>query len=447
MKLSKKKIIVITIIILLATISIVVGVAFFKTYQRNEAIKKVIGFVENEQMEKALDVVNEDLGENDEEALKTQLKEYIESMENEFIEGNLEYTIAETRIAEIEKMNLFEEDEFSEIHERMKTINESNVCFINGQESLNNKQYANALRDLKKVIKEDRNYEAAQSMIETTIASYKEEIKKDVEELIEKKSYEDAFSLLEEGLGILENDTDFSALMSKYKDEYVADEVKQATSLAEEEKYEDAIKILKDAGGFVESEEFTKEIDKIKEKYANWALAKAKEMAEQWQYDEAIRFLTNVNQTVNLDSIESTIEEYSQHQKVEFYDMTIIDSDNIEFMDGAVLDTFGNEYTNAYKYWYESAFSLHNIKGSYRRFTAVVAPSKTMDSNCSVYFEFYGGNNKNDLKLIGKTSQFTRTSEAIPVEVDVTGCKVFEVRMYRTEGYTSDCFLTNAYLQ
>ena len=320
---NKKKVIAIVIAIILVATAIVIGVLFFKTYRRNQSIQEVINLVENEKIEDAIEIVNEDLGSNDEESLKQQLKEYIESIQNQFLDGTLEYTIAETRIQAIEKMGLFEEGEFSELHEKMKTVNESNINFRNGQEAVNNKQYANALRDLKKVMKEDKNYEAAQSMIETVIASYKEEIEKEVEALVEKKNYEEVFSLIEEGLGILENDTDLSALMSKYKDEYVAEEIKQAEALAAEENYEDAIKQIQNASEFVEDENFTNELDSLKEKYENWAITKAKQMAEQWQYEEAVDLLTSVNVTVNSDNLKTTIEEYKQHQKVELYDFTV----------------------------------------------------------------------------------------------------------------------------
>lgn len=445
---NKKKVIAIVIAIILVATAIVIGVLFFKTYRRNQSIQEVINLVENEKIEDAIEIVNEDLGGNDEESLKQQLKEYIESIQNQFLDGTLEYTIAETRIQAIEKMGLFEEGEFSELHEKMKIVNESNINFRNGQEAVNNKQYANALRDLKKVMKEDKNYEAAQSMIETVIASYKEEIEKEVEALVEKKNYEEVFSLIEEGLGILENDTDLSALMSKYKDEYVAEEIKQAEALAAEENYEDAIKQIQNASEFVEDENFTNELDSLKEKYENWAITKAKQMAEQWQYEEAVDLLTSVNVTVNSDNLKTTIEEYKQHQKVELYDMTIIDSESMKLKDEAVLDTYGNEYTKAYIYYDSSAFSLHNIKGNYRRFTATVAPSKDMDSDSTAYFEFYGGTTKDDLKLIGKTEQFGKTSEAISIEVDVTGCKLLEIRKYKAAGYyNSDAYLTNAYLQ
>lgn len=444
---NKKKLIIVVIITVLIATAMVIGVLFFKTYHRNQSIQEVINLVENEQIEDAIEIVNEDLGDNDEESLKQQLKEYVESMQNQFLDGTLEYTIAETRIQAIEKMGLFGEQEFDEIHEKMKTVNESNINFRNGQEAVNNKQYANALRDLKKVIKEDKNYEAAQSMIETVIANYKEEIEKEVESLVEKQNYEEVFSLIEEGLEILENDTDLSALMSKYKDEYVAEEMKQAEALAAEESYEDAIKQIQNASEFIEDENFTNELESLKEKYENWAIAKAKQMAEQWQYEDAVDLLTSVNVIVNSDNLKTTIEEYKQHQKVELYDMTIVDSEGMELEDGAVLDTYGNEYTKAYVYYNSSAFSLHNIKGNYRRFVATVAPSKSMSSSTIVYFEFYGGTTKDDLKLIGKTEQFGKTSEAISVEVDVTGCKLLEIRKYKAEGGYSDAYLTNAYLQ
>jgi len=99
------------------------------------------------------------------------LKSKIENIKKDFSENKLEYNAAISQLDTIEKTGLVL-SEVSSAKSEINSLNDSRTAFKKGKEFLNSKNYKEALSELKKVIKEDENYDKAQELISSSIKDY-----------------------------------------------------------------------------------------------------------------------------------------------------------------------------------------------------------------------------------------------------------------------------------
>lgn len=101
--------------------------------------------------------------------------------------------------------------EVSSAKSEINSLNDSRTAFKKGKEFLNSKIYKEALSELKKVIKEDENYDKAQELISSSIKDYKTVILGEAETAANSNDYDKALTLLNEALILIPNDSDISA--------------------------------------------------------------------------------------------------------------------------------------------------------------------------------------------------------------------------------------------
>ena len=107
--------------------------------------------------------------------------------------------------------------EVSSAKSEINSLNDSRTAFKKGKEFLNSKNYKEALSELKKVIKEDENYDKAQELISSSIKDYKTVILGEAETAANSNDYDKALTLLNEALILIPNDSDISAKKAIYE--------------------------------------------------------------------------------------------------------------------------------------------------------------------------------------------------------------------------------------
>jgi tetratricopeptide (TPR) repeat protein len=153
--------------------------------------------------------------ESEKEAIE-YLKSEIEGIKKSFIENKIEYNNAISKLETLQKTELVTSDISSAISE-IKKLNDSRTAFKSGNEFLNSKNYKDAFKEFKKVIKEDENYSKAQEAISSSIKDYKTAVLVDAEDNANRAEYDKAISILNDSLIIIPNDSDISAKKASFE--------------------------------------------------------------------------------------------------------------------------------------------------------------------------------------------------------------------------------------
>lgn len=249
------------------------GVAY--SYMTNS----IVGFknlFEQESYTQAKEVYDKSVEENGKKAknIYNYLKEELIALETGYIEETIDYDQVLVRIQAIRAMGILNDTEVAAKIDYINELRTSRKAYVEGTQFVNNKDYESGIRELRKVIAEDENYDAAQELLISTSALYKETLFANTKEVSEKEGYGEAVSLLNEALEIIPNDADIKAELSKYESQITAQQkqeadklVTQAETLANEGKYQEAITVLERAKEMVVD---TSKIDEKLKKYEKY---------------------------------------------------------------------------------------------------------------------------------------------------------------------------------
>lgn len=210
-KIPKKK-------LLFGIAGLVIVVSFTIVFFLNRPVNAFLNAVQDNEYGNAIDIYNKEIKGNSEKEneIKTLLKEEIDNIKNEYVSEKIQYEPAITQLDTIYKTNLLQA-EVNVAKGKINDLNNSRTAFKAGQELLKNDQVKDALTELKKVVKEDSNYQKAKELIDSSIGKYKAQILEDVEQFAAQQKYQEAVSLLTEALSIIPNDADFSSKKTVYQ--------------------------------------------------------------------------------------------------------------------------------------------------------------------------------------------------------------------------------------
>lgn len=97
------------------------------------------------------------------------------------------------------------------------SLSSSNAAFTSANQSINNKNYLSAVDQLKKVIKEDKNYDNAQKLIKDQLDLSKKQKLDEAQNYASKEDYIKALASIDSMLKYLPNDTDLTDKENFYK--------------------------------------------------------------------------------------------------------------------------------------------------------------------------------------------------------------------------------------
>jgi len=158
---------------------------------------------------------------NDVNEIINFLKPEIENVKKDFDENKLDYNAVITKLDTIENTIETTGLELSEVtiaKNEINSLNDSRTVFKKGKEFFDNKNYKDALNELKNVISEDENYNEAQEHINSYKKEYKEIILNEAEAAANSNDYDKALALLNEALTLIPNDSDLSVKNAIYKE-------------------------------------------------------------------------------------------------------------------------------------------------------------------------------------------------------------------------------------
>lgn len=327
---------------ILAIILAVGGVVAYSYMTGSIASFKIL--FEEESYVEAKELYNISVSEKNKKATNIYnfLKEELVNLETGYIEETMAYDQTLVRIQAINDMNILNAAEVTKVLDHINELRTSRKAYIDGKQFVADKEYEAGVRELRKVIAEDKDYAAAQELLINTSILYKEVLFASVKEVSEKEGFSTAISLLNEALEIIPNDADIKAEVSKYESQITTQQKQQADEM----------------------------------------IVQAETLANEGKYQEAIVLLNKAKEMItDTSKIEEKIETYEAYLPVSMFDMTTYfnngDISYTEWTPGADYDNLNSsQYTRGWKFSIESNGWYTNDSYSYSRKIAYVLDGK-----------------------------------------------------------------------
>lgn len=355
----------------------------------------------------------------------------IKKLYQQYEKGEIEYTSlcnkydalkrleSETVIAELDKWQ-----------KQADALNASATAYEMAEKYFADSEYDKAYEYYKQVIKEDNNYEEAQKRTEETAKKYKEAVLAELEGYKKAESYEEAVMLLEKGLTVLKNDSDFTQELTlcreNYTDAMLEMTLNEAKEKAEEGNYKEAIIIT--ANAVSQFPDASERIYKLKEAYIEKYLEQTKNeinrLVEEDDYEQAILVCEQAREVLP-DDVElfNILEELQEKMPVNLSELKISESGSgYELIAGkeVIEDTIGNVYSpgNVFSISGEwgDGYVKYYLGKEYKKLKLKIAIYDVNENyKKGTMVSFYGDDNV----ILYTTPYMKRSTSPFNVEIDV----------------------------
>ena len=310
----------------------------------------------------------------------------------------------------------------------------SSEAFLNAESLYQSEDYSEAIKEYKKVIKEDDDYKEAQEKINNAEDKLYQMRMEQVKELAEEKNYDEAISTLKDMLKDFDND-EINTLIDEYKQSFTDEILSYAKNYADEKDYYNAIVYLSEINADKENYDFASvesKLSEYKQTFEDYALTQSVALVKEKKYDDAVSLLENALDAIpDNEKISKKLQEINNTKPILLNTIKITNSDKFEqITDNAVEDTIGNTYAPG------NLFEIHESWGNgfgefylgkeYKKLTGVVSPSDNC-GDCTGRLEIYS----ND-KMIYSV-KFNRKTTPVSVDVDVTNAEWLKIQVSYVE--------------
>ncbi|MFC9776603.1 DUF5780 domain-containing protein [Paenibacillus chitinolyticus] len=184
----------------------------------NNPMTKFKRAVQGNQVSEATSVYKQTIKGDAEKEKKADafIKDEVNRIQEAFKSNKLEHQQAIASLETLKKLEVLKPSVEAAVN-NVNQLNESRTSFKKGQEYLANKNFKDAIVELKKVIKEDQNYAQAQELISTHTTEYKTAALKDAEQFSDSQDYDKAIGILSDALVVAPNDSDMIAKKSSFQ--------------------------------------------------------------------------------------------------------------------------------------------------------------------------------------------------------------------------------------
>lgn len=236
----KRFFVILSVIVLVAGAT--TGVLYYRWYTSPE--QKILRALDKEDYDTAISLYGDDFT-GDSKTIDKKLEERIDSIKDDYVNGNLEYSIAKEELEKLEALeNSGIEDKLKETIEYIKALNASRTAYNAAEDMYANEDYQGAIENYKKVIEDDSNYKDAQDKIADCIDGYRTAILDEAKALAEEGSYDKAMKKLSDALEILPDDEKIKPKYDEYKKNYIDSVIADADNEVAEGNYATAISNL-----------------------------------------------------------------------------------------------------------------------------------------------------------------------------------------------------------
>ncbi|MDR2572474.1 MAG: protein kinase [Oscillospiraceae bacterium] len=224
-----------------------VGIVAFILLNQNvfsDGTRDVIKALENQNFDEAMSAFSN--VDTDSAELERELQRRLEAIKVEFLNGEIEYSVAKMELQTIERFRIRSlSTQINEVSQFLDEMNDSRVAFEYAESLFESGDYLRAMEQYALVLMDDTNYTAAQEGLSASVEGYKVSALKEAETLADANNYAAAIRVLDNALEIVGNDVDLTRQRNLYAGEQITNSIDEAKSMANSGNYTGAVNSLR----------------------------------------------------------------------------------------------------------------------------------------------------------------------------------------------------------
>lgn len=210
---GKKVIVLVSVIVLIILISVMVFIANL-IFNSNE--KKAIRYFQEGQFE-AFQSIKPKMKSEETDNFTKFLEKEVENIWNEYLEKEIDLQVATEQLEQlIQYSDAKHVTNYNDTMKKLKELDLSRTAFKEATEAESDKNFRNAYNNYAKVIKDDENYEEAQSKMNAMKEALVDEYKKSAEEFAKQGNYTRALGDINKALKFIPDNQDLKEIKSQY---------------------------------------------------------------------------------------------------------------------------------------------------------------------------------------------------------------------------------------
>ncbi len=448
---KKGKIIGILVAVLVIVIAGVAG--FFVLQWYNDPANKALRVLDDESsnIEAVVDAFDEvdEITDEHIEALKGRMdKAYAD-----FKSGAVTYEAVSNELNSIddlaeEKEITALEDKLSSTRKLVEALNDSRASFETALAFQEKGNYDEAIKEYRKVISEDSNYQTALTNIDTCSGLFRQETIAKAEEYATSGDYDNALSVLNAALDTLENDAEIKKQISVYtaehKDHLITQGIKSADESVKNGDYPSAIKTLEELLESVDSSEAEQKLNRYKDDYEAECVKKIDELLADKMFDEAEKFTKEALEVLPYnETFNSKLVEIEEKRPVSLSTLTPING-GWTWNEGTPTDPFGVTYTNASNFvifngYYTGSFykAEYRLYGEYETLTGEFISHMDIGENGRSTIQIYA-----DDVLVYTSPEIGRKTDLTDFSVKISGADYVRIEVSTNCAVTYESYET-----
>ena len=415
--------------------------------------RRIHDMLENGRYDAAYSEVSSHYTQNGGYFLNKMLENRTDEIYNDYRNGSREYKDAKLELQTIGKMNISAlKNSVENALNRLKKLQASKASFEAGEKYFSNKNYALALEQFGRVIKDDPNHKTAVEKLSQSRENYRNQALSEAAQYVSNGDYDAGVRVLSAALETLKKDS----LIEKRIEDYTAsgstkskkDVLDAADARAFKEDYSGAVSVLlsavKSNAALAKDETVAKTLQHYQEKYLESFKSKIDGYVKSGDYNSAGKLLHEANQLVP-ENEEIAAKKAELQGKVPVYldDLTPLSSNSFSFGKGSTVDAFGNDHStdiNCVELNTKST-AVYSLNGSaFKKFTFKAAAAKSIDTSvrCRVRVTATLGS---DYRY--RECEISASTESTELSINITGCDSITISV---SGEGADVLLYNAQL-
>lgn len=282
------------VIAILCLVLLLVGAAvggYFALQWYNSGEQQLLRALKAGRYEQVLDIVDEDSSLKHSDELAEQLQKRLETLKTDFTAQAVEYAAVQMELDTIAEIGIKKlASAVSDVRNYVEKLNASRTAFATAESFFASASYVEAIAQYKLVIREDSNYETAQTKANEAATLYRRKVLADAGAYADTEDYEAALTLLKAALDNLPGDAQITQQIQLYEKDLAQKLIREALDEAEKyantEDYASAIAVLEQyisANG--ENVDVKLALNDYEGLYAAQLLANALQKAEDYAID------------------------------------------------------------------------------------------------------------------------------------------------------------------
>lgn len=408
---------------------------FFLLYLGPSA--KIERHLESEKYDAAVRVFDENYDSEGGMLINYRLNLQLDKLYEGYRTGSLEFSQANGRLQAIEKMGVGNlEKKLGATDKKLKKLKASFSAFKNAEDYYSRNNYELAIKEYRKVIKADPNFDTASKKLEQAENNFKNSCIMRAEEYASDNDYAAAIDTLRNALKLLKNDKLLKKRLEKYESSLISRSEEQiiaaAEQLAEKENYASAILSLESAissGELQNREKADKLLRYYREEYEDSFLKKLKKLKKAEDHIAAAELIFEaesiIPQSAELKNAKNELEELLP---VPFDELSPTTASNWQF-GGIALDSFGIDRSREPNYILLSLDSKaeYSLDSAYKTLSFTISASKEMDPAAEAKLIITAEKEDEEPRIRECVVSAKREAEKITIDIENAKTLLFEV--------------------